>query len=91
MDDLGKLLLGQIFRTNARINVRVFQNLLRVGWADAIDIAQRNVYALVRRNFHTNDACHKSALSLFVPFVCANHADDAAAPHYFAVLAQFFN
>jgi hypothetical protein len=31
-----------------------------------------------------------SALPLFVPFVRANDANDAATPHYFAVLAQFF-
>jgi hypothetical protein len=30
-------------------------------------------------------------LPLFVPFVRANHADDAAAAHHFAVLAHFFN
>ena len=57
--DLRELLLGQILRPNARVNVRPFENLHGVGRADAVDVAQRNINALVRRNFHTNDTCHK--------------------------------
>src|SRR5579859_1688202 len=91
MDNLRKLLFGQILRADARIDIGVFQNLLRVGRTDAINVAQRDVDALVRRNFHSNDACHKSTLPLFVPFVRANHTNDTATPHDFAVLAQFFN
>jgi hypothetical protein len=92
MDDLRELLLGQILRANRAVNVRALQNLQGVGRANAVDVAQRDVYALVRRNFNTNDACHKikSTLPLFVPFIRADDPDDAAAAHHFAMLAQFF-
>lgn len=59
MHDLGKLLLGQILRADGRINVRPLQNFLRVDGADAIDVAQRDINALVGRYFHSDDACHK--------------------------------
>jgi hypothetical protein len=59
MNDLRKLLLGQVLGAYARVNVRALQNLFRVGRADAIDVAQRNFDALVRRNFHSNDTGHR--------------------------------
>src|ERR1700760_1757186 len=55
VDDLRELLLGQVFRTDGRVNVRAFENLFRVDGADAVDVAQRNVNALAGRNFHTNN------------------------------------
>ena len=58
MDDLGKLLFGQILGADAWINVCVGEDLSRIDRPDAIDVTKRNVYALVRRNFHTNDTCH---------------------------------
>ena len=103
MNNLGKLLLRQVLGPDAGINVGVLQNLLRVGRADAVNVAQRDVNALVRWNFNSNDAGHifvkslngrvleSSTLPLLVPFVRANHADDAATAHHFAVLAQFLH
>ena len=91
VDDLRELRLGQILRADRAVNVRALENLQRVDRADAVNVAQRNVYALVRRNFNTNDACHKFlTLPLLVTFVRANDADDAAAAHDFAMLTQFF-
>src|SRR5882724_5532383 len=93
VDDLRKLRLGQILRADRGINVRALENFQRVDGADAVDVAQRNVYALVRRNFNTNDACHKiikSTLTLLVTFVRANDANDALALHDLAMLTQFF-
>jgi hypothetical protein len=90
VDDLGELLLGQILGADGRVNIRAFEDLLRVNGADAIDIAERDINALVRRYFNTNDACHKFlTLPLFVTFVGANDADNAAAAHHFAVLTHF--
>ena len=47
------------------------------------------------RNFHTNDACHRSLNALTLPLlvagVRANHADDAFAPHDLAVLTYFLD
>ena len=91
VDDLRKLRLGQILRADRGINVRALENLQRVDGADAVDVAQRDVYALVRRNFNTNDACHKFlTLPLLVTFVRAYDANDALALHDLAMLTQFF-
>jgi hypothetical protein len=92
VDDLRKLGFGQILRASRPVNVRAFEDLQRVDGTDALDVAQRNVNALVRRNFNTNDTCHKikSTLPLLVPFVRADHANDATTAHNLAMLAQFF-
>src|SRR5262245_5198594 len=57
--DLGKLLLGEILGANRRIDLRAGEDVLRVAGTDAVDRAQRDINALVRRNFNTNDAGHK--------------------------------
>jgi hypothetical protein len=46
VNDLGELRLGQILRADGRVNVRAFENLLRVDRADAVNVAERNVNAL---------------------------------------------
>lgn len=99
MDDLGKLLFGQVLGADGGVNIRALEDFLRVDGADAVDVAQGDVNAFVRRNFYSNDACHKwlmimvkgLALPLFVAFVRADDANDTAATHDFAVLAHFFN
>ena len=58
VDYLGELLLGQILGAYAGINIRLGQNDLCVARADAINVAQGDVDALVRRDFHTNDTSH---------------------------------
>ena len=57
-----ELPLVQILGANARVNARRGQDVHGVLRADAIDVAQRDVDALVRRNFHSNDAGHKQSL-----------------------------
>jgi hypothetical protein len=37
------------------------------------------------------ESLHRSTLPLFMPFVRANDANDAAAADHLAMLAQFFN
>jgi len=58
MDDLRELLLGQISGADGRVNVRALEDFFRVDGANAVDVAQRDVDALVRRNFYSDDACH---------------------------------
>src|SRR6185312_1470760 len=53
MNDLGKLGFAQVLRANLRIDIGLGQNLDRVRGTDAINIPQRNVDALIRRNFYT--------------------------------------
>lgn len=61
--DLRELLLRQIFGPDFRIDIGLIEDLDGVAWADAIDIPQSDIDALIRRNFYTNDTCHvKSGL-----------------------------
>src|SRR5689334_15876801 len=59
VNDLRKLLLRQVLRADARVNVRASEDLYRVDRANAVNVPQRDINALVRRDFNTNDACHK--------------------------------
>src|SRR5690606_37715531 len=89
VNDLRKLRFRQVFGADGRVNVRALENLHRVDRADAVNVAQRNINALVRRDFYTNDACHNElTLTLFVTFIRADDAQHATATHHFAVLAQ---
>src|ERR1035437_1555455 len=56
--NLGELLLGQILGADARIDIRLGQDDFRVAGTNAVNVAQRNVNALVWRNFDTNDTSH---------------------------------
>ena len=95
VNDLRELLLGQILGANAGIDIGLRQNIARIGRTDAIDIAQRDVDALVGRNFNADDTSHKLinglALPLFMPRVGANHADHAFSANNFAIFAKLFN
>jgi hypothetical protein len=92
VNDLGELGFGQILGANARINAGNGEDVLRVGRADAVNVAERDVDALVRWNLNTNNACHKMlALTLFVASIGADDTNDAFATHHFAVLTKFFN
>src|SRR5437764_6940135 len=91
VNDLRKLRFAQILRANLRVDVGLGQNLHRVRGADAINIPQRDINALIRRNFYTNNTCHKLSLPLLVAFVAANNPNDALAPDDFAIFAKFFD
>ena len=89
MNDLRKLGFRQIFGAGAGIDFRDRQNIHRVFGADAVNVTERDINALVRRDFYTNDACHKIlTLPLLVAFVAANDANHAFAPDDFAVFAK---
>src|SRR6516162_6849216 len=77
MDNLRKLGFAEVLRADARVDLGLRQNLDRVRRADAVNIPQRDIDALIRRNFYTNDTCHKLSLPLLVTLVAANHTDDA--------------
>lgn len=91
VDDLRKLSFGQVLRAYRRIDIGASQNLHGVRGSDAINIPKRNIDSLLARNFNTDDTCHSLwlTLTLFVPGVAANDANDAFAPHDFAVFAKF--
>src|SRR5712691_3676803 len=43
VNDLGKLLFGQVLGANAGINFGFFENDVRVARADAVDVAERDI------------------------------------------------
>lgn len=67
MDDLRKLLLGEVLGPDAWIDVGLGQDIFRVARADAVNIAQGDVDALVRRNFYADDTCHIFKILSFSP------------------------
>lgn len=93
--DLGKLLFGQVFGANAGIDIRPGQNVFGIAGTDAVDIPQGDIDTLVWRNFDADDTSHKIriglALTLFVPRVRADHANDAFATNNFAIFAKLLN
>ena len=58
VNDLRELLLGQILGADARVDIRLSQDDFRVAGANAVNVAERNVDALVRRDFYTNNTSH---------------------------------
>src|SRR4030095_58021 len=84
VDNLRELLLVQVLRTDGVINPGRGEDDRRVGRADAVDVAERDVDALLAGDFNTDDACHSLTLTLFVAPVRANDPNDALAPHDFA-------
>jgi len=64
MDNLRELLLGQIFGADTRVDVSLGKNDIGVTGADAIDVAQGDIDALVRWNFYSDDAGHKFVKAL---------------------------
>src|SRR5262249_25167680 len=95
MHDLRKLLLGEVFGPDARVDIRLREDIQRVRGANAVDIAQGDIDTFIRRNFYSNDACHKLeirlTLTLFVPRVGTDDADNSLATDDFTILAKFLN
>jgi hypothetical protein len=58
VNDLRKLLFGQILRTNAGINVGFGEDDFRIAGTQAVNITERNINALVRGHFYSDDAGH---------------------------------
>ena len=59
VNDLGELRLSQVLGANAGINFRFGEDFDGVCRANAVDVTQRNVDALIGRNFNADDTSHK--------------------------------
>ena len=62
---LDELLLGQIVGAGVGVDTGVGQNLLRGGQADAVNVGQGDLDALIARKIDTNKTCH--AYNPFLP------------------------
>ena len=59
MNNLRELSLGQIFGADAGIDIGFGQDDLGIGGANAVDVAQGNVDALIGWNFNSDDTSHR--------------------------------
>ena len=97
VDNLRKLLFGQILGANAGIDLGVGEDHFGVARSNTVNVAQGDIDALIGRDFYSDDACHiiicvvlfpGLALALFVTGVGTNHPDDAFAADDFAIFAK---
>jgi hypothetical protein len=95
MHDLRKLLFRQVLSANARINIRLRQDVFGIAGPNPVDVAQCDIDSLIRGNFNTNNTSHKKlnelALPLFVSRVGADHTNDSLAANYLTILAKLLN
>ena len=90
--DCGELFLAQIFGADAAVNIRLLKDLEGVDRTDAVDVAERNVDSLVRRDVDSDDAWHIGlTLALLVADVLADDANDALPPDDPALLTKLLD
>ena len=58
VNDLGELLFAKIFCANSRVNIGLGQNVFRVAGTNAVNVAQRDVDALIGWDFNADDTSH---------------------------------
>src|SRR6185436_437640 len=92
--DLADLVLGEVANLRAPLDPRALDDLVRPGRSDAVDVAERDVHALVAREVDAGDPSHANpplSLSLLVPGVRADHADHAAPADDLAAIADLLH
>jgi hypothetical protein len=87
----AQVAFNDVFAAEGRINLGFGQDDFGIGRADAVNVAQSDVYSLFARDFNSNNTSHKLALSLFVARIRAYNTNHALAFNDFAVLAKFFD
>src|SRR5437660_1703324 len=58
VDNLRELLFGQILGANAWVNIGFGKDVAGIGGTNAVNVAQSDVDALIRRNFNADDTSH---------------------------------
>src|SRR4051794_28207982 len=58
MHDLRELRFGKVLGADRAVDIRAFEDLERVRRADAVNVTQRDIDALIRGNFYSNDTGH---------------------------------
>ena len=94
VNDLGKLLFVQILRADIGIDAGLLQYLFRVGGSNSINVTQSNLDPLGARDINSNYTRHtinESTLTLFVPGVGANDANDTLSADDLAMLTEPFD
>src|SRR5207249_5953836 len=57
-DDPRQVLFAQLFRAALAVDAELLENLIRVGRADAVDVAEADANRLVRGNIDAGDTGH---------------------------------
>ena len=57
---LGDLIVAQVLGAQVPVDAGGFQDLLGAGTADAVDIGQRDLHALVAREIYAHETCHQA-------------------------------
>ena len=100
VNDLGELLLIEVLGANSRVDAGADENRLRVDRADAVNVTERNINALLSRNIYTSNTSHYrnpsagcplGTLTLFMARIGADDPDHALAPHDLALAADFLD
>ena len=81
------LLLGEVADAGVRVDVRLGQDLLARGQAEAIDVGKGDFDALLARNVDAGDPCHRLPLPLLVLRIGADDHHGAVAADDFAIVA----
>ena len=62
---LGHLVVGEVLGAQVPVDAGGGQDFLAAGTADAVDVGQRDLHALVAREINAHETCHQ-AVFLFV-------------------------
>src|SRR6266542_6881166 len=96
IDDLANLRdlrLGEIAHAHRAVDPRLLEHVTRGGRADAEDVAERNVDALLARDVNAGDTCHDPplTLALLVLRLRTDHEDLTVAPDDLALVATLLD
>jgi hypothetical protein len=98
LTDFFQIAIGQVFDLFGVGDVACFANFASARATDAKDSSQADFGVLLRRNIDTSDTSHvrplkllKSALTLFVAWVRADHTDNALATDNLAIAANLLD
>src|SRR6478735_4183053 len=73
---VGHLIVGQVLRAQVPVDAGGFQNLLGAGTADAVDVGQRDLHALIAREVYA----HKSGHGCAIPSVAEVWSQSVPSP-----------
>jgi len=92
-DDIN-FISSEIVGIGFPINACRVENFEGHGPADAVDVGQRNIHALISRQIYTSYTCHSLyplSLTLFVSGILTDHPQNTVTPDYFALGTHFLN
>ena len=93
VDDLANaanLMISEVLDPALELDTALLTDLACFGWADPMDICQRNDNSLVCRNVHACDACHAAYSFIFEARPVRNRPNPRSAAHYITGARLYF-